>query len=160
LSDTGDLIISVRGDLVLSPNARAAGGSGSGGVLSFGTSEENVAVTFYTSTLNFEKPLSLKNQLTGETNYLSVQYSSSDGDNTNKTLTFDVQSGNRVLTLGGNVSTQGNLSVLGSYPLSIALSNPTSVVFPETGTLLTTDAAAPLTNKTIVVANNTVTTLP
>jgi hypothetical protein len=154
LSDTGDLIISVRGDLILSPNARAAGGSGSGGVLKFGTEQENVAITFFTSTLNFEKPLSLKNQLTGETNYLSVQYSSSDGDD--RTLTLDVQSGNRTLTLGGNISTQDNLSIIGAYPLSITLSDTTSVVFPETGTLLTDDAVATLTNKTISGSSNTI----
>lgn len=157
LSDTGDLIIAVRGDLILSPNARSAGGSGSGGVLSFGTSEENVAVTFYTSTLNFEKPLSLKNQLTGETNYLSVQYSSADGDNTNKTLTLDVQSGNRSLTLGGNLSLAGNLITSGSFPVTLTFTAATSVTFPETGVLVTTDATQTLTDKTIVVADNTVT---
>ena len=158
LSDTGDLIISVRGDLILSPNARAAGGSGSGGVLKFGTEQENVAITFFTSTLNFEKPLSLKNQLTGESNYLSVQYSSSDSDNTNKTLTLDVQSGNRSLSLAGNLSLANNLSTSGNYPVTMTFTAATSVTFPETGTLLTTDAAATLTNKTLVVANNTVTT--
>lgn len=165
LSDTGDLIVAVRGDLILLPNARSSGGSGSGGVLSFGTSEENVAVTFYTSTLNFEKPLSLKDQTTGGNKYLNIQYKSDPQDlapdtSANRTLTVDMQGGNRTLTLGGDLSTAGSLTTAGSYSATLTFTAATSVTFPETGLLLTSDSIATVTNKTIVVANNTVITIP
>ena len=52
LAEDGSLTIAVRDSLSLVPNARSAGGSGSGGVLNFGTSENGVAVTFYSSSLN------------------------------------------------------------------------------------------------------------
>jgi hypothetical protein len=162
LSDTGDLIIGVRGDLILLPNARSVGGSGSGGLLSFGTSEENVDVTFYSSTLNFESPIRLKDQATGGNKYLSVQYKSDTSGATdtaaNRILSVDMQGADRNLILGGNFSIQNAVSMLGNYPLTVTLTDTTSVTFPETGELLSTDGTQTVANKTLVVANNTVTT--
>lgn len=62
-----------------------------------------------------------------------------------------VNNGNRTITLGGNFSTAGN------FNLSLVLTGGTSVTLPTTGTLATLAGAETLTNKSINLANNTLT---
>jgi hypothetical protein len=163
LSDTGDLTIAVRGDLILLPNAASAGGSGNStpGTLHFGTSESNVNVTFYTSSLNFEKPLSLKDQAENGTKYLNVQYKSDTSgalDTTaDRTLSLDLQGSNRSIVLGGDIATAGSLTTSGSYSATFTFTAATSITFPVSGLLLTDDSIATLSNKTISGTSNTLT---
>lgn len=161
LSEDGSLTIAVRDSLSLVPNALSAGGSGQGGVLNFGTTENNVQVTFYSSTLTFESPLQLKDQASGGTKSLSLQYKSdADGSGTDtaadRTLSIDTRAGDRSLSLGGNVKTDGDLTVVGGFSVQLNFTAASNITFPVSGLLLTDDSTATLTNKTISGAQNSI----
>ena len=60
-----------------------------------------------------------------------------------------VNNGNKSITLGGNFNTSGN------FNLSLVLTAATSLTLPTTGTLATLAGSETLTNKTVNLANNT-----
>lgn len=65
-----------------------------------------------------------------------------------RTLTVTTGDTNRTLNMGGNIATQGDLSVLGAFALAFTISAGTSLTLPTTGTVATTanelsDFAAP-----------------
>ena len=62
-----------------------------------------------------------------------------------------VNNGNKTITLGGNFSTAGN------FNLSLVLTAGTSLTLPTTGTVATLAGTETLTNKTVNLANNTLT---
>lgn len=62
-----------------------------------------------------------------------------------------VNNGSRTITLGGNFATAGN------FNLSLVLTAGTSITLPTTGTLATLAGSETITNKTINLANNTLT---
>jgi hypothetical protein len=64
---------------------------------------------------------------------------------TNRTLTITPGDADRSITLGGNISTAGALTLSGAYSATFTFSGITSVTFPTTGTLATLGAAQTFT---------------
>ena len=161
LNEDGSLTINARDDITILPGSQAAGGS-STGTLFFGTTDEDVSVVFYSESVKFETGFKLKDQATGGDKYLNVRYKSDVSGATDtgadRTLSLDLAGGDRTINMAGNFSITGNVLFEGGFPVTFTSVGATSLELPETGTLVTTDAVATLTNKTIVVANNTVTT--
>lgn len=71
------------------------------------------------------------------------------GTNTaDRVLNFDVNDGDKTITLGGDFTTSG------AYNLTLTQTAATSVTLPTTGTLATLDGAESLTNKTEIALAN------
>ncbi len=74
---------------------------------------------------------------------------------TNKTLSININDNNRTLsmagnvTLGGVVSIANNFTTIGANPLTLTTTGTTNVTLPTSGTLVTTTASQTLTNKTL-----------
>jgi hypothetical protein len=78
---------------------------------------------------------------------------------TDKTLVFDVNDSNRILSLGGDISTAGAFNTVGAFDLTLTQTGATNVTLPTTGTLVTLVGSETLANKTIDASVNTITNL-
>jgi len=65
------------------------------------------------------------------------------------TLTITTGDADRTITLGGAITTTGDLIIVGDDSLTFTTGGATNVTLPTTGTLATLDGAETLTNKTI-----------
>lgn len=74
-----------------------------------------------------------------------------------RTLTFDVSNANRTIDLSGNLTLAADFITSGANSLTLTTTNTTNVTLPTTGTLATLAGSETLTNKTINLANNTIT---
>jgi len=161
LNEDGSLTINARDDITILPGSQAAGGS-STGTLFFGTTDEDVSVVFYSESVKFETGFKLKDQGALGDKYLNVRYKSdlfgSTDTGADRTLSLDMAGGDRSINLAGNFSIDGNFSIAGGFPVSFTAIGPTDLELPETGQLVTTDAVQTITEKTIVVSDNTITT--
>ncbi len=83
--------------------------------------------------------LGLRDQLTNEYD-LQVQSSSITSLTANRVLTLDVENVNRTLTLGGDITLDGDLRTAGDYGLLLNLSDSTNVNVPVSGTLMSYDS--------------------
>lgn len=66
----------------------------------------------------------------------------------NRTLTLNPGDANRAITLGGDISTAGSVTISGAFAATFVLASATNVTFPASGTLATTDASS-LTSGTL-----------
>lgn len=141
-------------NIILQPNDPDIGGSGSGGTVQFGTADQPLAtLQIYSSSIVSNGPLSTMDQATGGTNNLNLQYKSDVNgavDTTaDRTLSFDLEGGDRNIVLGGNLSIpDGDLTVSGAS-LSLTLGTAISWTLPSgngtSGQFLQTDGAGTLT---------------
>lgn len=69
------------------------------------------------------------------------------------TLNFDTKDGNRVLTLGGDLTITGAFETIGNDALQLTTTANTNVTLPTTGTLATLAGTESLSNKTMGVTN-------
>lgn len=154
LTDSTDTLnIRSQTDIQIEPESADIGGSGTGGTLTVGTANHSLsAMTVYASAFNLNSPLSLLDQAAGGTRSLLLRYKSDVNGavdtSASRTLSVDLEGGDRSLTLAGN------LSILGS---SITMTAPgvANLIVPTTGTLATLSGSETLTNKVIDAASNT-----
>jgi hypothetical protein len=70
-----------------------------------------------------------------------------------------INNGSNTITLGGNISTAGALTLSGAYSTTLTLTANTSVTLPTTGTLATLAGTEALSNKTITASSFSGTTV-
>lgn len=156
LNDSADTLhIRSQADITIEPESADIGGSGAGGTLTIGSADHSLAsVSFWADTVNFGVALGLADQAVGGTKSLLARYKSdlngSVDITANRTLSFDLEGGDRNLILGGD------LSILGGS-LSLTLPSSASLTLPTSGTLSTLAGTETLTNKTISGGSNTIT---
>jgi hypothetical protein len=153
LPDNTDTIrIRSRGPIALLPNNADIGGTGSGGLLTFGDPNQLAeTITLWGTAVQFPTGLYLKSL--SETNYLRLTYASGvitlDDEVGSQSVTINTQAGDRVLTLGSDLALVG-------FPLTLTTTGPSSVILPLAGTLATLTGTETLTGKTIDASANTI----
>lgn len=158
LVDTSDsLRIRSLSDINLEPNSADIGGSGSGGTVRIGIPGNDLdLLQVNASTVTFSTAVGLADQGTGGNKQLNISYDSTLSGSVdtaaNRSLSVDVDGGDRELILAANLSLLGSNLVLNTTA-------PSSVIFPVTGTLATLAGVETLTNKTINANNNTITNI-
>ena len=96
--------------------------------------------TLYNKTLSFPKLV--------DSGVASLTLASTSGTTADRTLTLDVNDGDRLLDLGGNVTIPADFIISGNHNLTLNLSGVTSLSLPTTGTLATLAGVETLSNKT------------
>lgn len=82
----------------------------------------------------------------------NVLFAANDTMSANRTLTLDLNDGNRALTLSGDLTTGGAFTTAGAYSTTLTSTAATNVTLPTTGTLATLAGAEALSNKTITAS--------
>jgi len=155
---TNDLNIRSETDIVIEPESADIGGSGVGGSVSVGTSSHDVTdFSVYATNPKFNNALALLDKATSGTRYLRLRYKSDVAGSldtvADRTLSIDLQAGDRTLVLGGDFRTESGGN---SYSLQADLVGNTEVEFPTTGRLATLAGVETLTNKSIDADDNTI----
>lgn len=133
------VVIRSKESLTFRPRDPSVGGSGVGGSITFGDPNQRASnFTVYADNTLFVKPIKLQSTTTSSTLELKTDVAS------NSSLNFSL-SGDRTITLDGNLSISADLSFIGTGVYTL----------PGTGTVVTTTTSQTLTNKTIDAANNT-----
>jgi len=153
MDNTESVIIRSKQDITLLPGDTAVGGSG-GASLTLGTQSTPIStLTINASTFEMNGNLRLGDKASGGTGKLTVQYKSDVSgfvDPTNRTLSVDVDGGNRSIVLAGNLHLSSGLTIAGGgYTVSV----------PDTGTLVLESSSQTLTGKTISALSNIITDL-
>lgn len=153
VDNTESVLIRSKQDITLLPGDPSVGGSG-GASLTLGTQATPLStLTVNAGTFEMNGDLRLGDKATGGSGKLTVQYKSDVSgsvDPTNRTLSVDVEGGNRNLVLGGNLVLSSGLTVAGGgYSISL----------PASGTVVLEAATQTLTGKTISALSNTITNL-
>lgn len=151
--DSSDTVnIRSKEDINILPHDASTGGSGTGGTVNIGSLSQLVTLNLFASVVNAPAGIRLKDEATSGTGYLKLRYKTdiSGGlDTTDRTLSFDMEGGDRQLLLAGNLSVlSGNLTITAQVGGS-------AVTMPSTGTLATLAGVEILTNKVIDAAANT-----
>ena len=152
VDSTNTLNLRSQTDIVIEPNSADLGGSGTLGSVGIGTANHKItALNVYATDLNLNGNFNLMDLATSSTGKLGLRYNSATSgskDDVARTLTLDVNEGNRQLVLAGNLSLLG-----GSLELNVPAG--TNAVYLPAGpvTLVGKDTVDTLTNKTINVAN-------
>lgn len=151
IATTGDTRIRSELDLTFTANDASVGGSGSGGNVTFGQAGNPLdSFRVYADVVDFST-FSLADRA-GGAGRLQLLYNSAAAspgpDSTPRSLTFDVQGGDRQLVLGGDLTTAGG-------SLTLNLSGASTLTAPTSGTLATLAGAEALTNKSMSGASNT-----
>jgi hypothetical protein len=76
-----------------------------------------------------------------------------------RALTWNLNDAARSVSLSGNISTSGDLTMSGAFALTLTVTGATNVTFPTTGTLATRAGAETLTTKTMDGGSNTFTNI-
>lgn len=151
---SGDVLIRSAENIQLVPKSADLGGLGRGGLVDIGSAAGQItAHRIYADVTQFEGTLRLLDLAPGGTFYLNLQFDSDGSATADRTLALNLGDGDRVLTLGADLTV-----ATGSVTLTAAsLLTGSSVTLPETGTLATLDGEETLTNKTVSGADNTLT---
>lgn len=128
-------------DIVLVPNSPDIGGTGSGGTVQFGRSGQPLSqFSVFTETFSTSS-ISLEDQTPGSTGSLLLKYESGEVHDLERILSLDLEGADRILKLGGDLSTTGGA-------LALTLQGDSNLTLPLTGTLATLEGAELLENKT------------
>lgn len=153
VDSTNDANVQGQQDLNLIPNAAALGGSGTGGTINLGQTDQGVDVVINGDLMTSE-PLQTLDQAVSGTKYLHLKYnttlSGSVDTTADRTLSIDLQGGDRGLILGGDLTTAATYSFSGTTG---------AYVLPGPGTLVSLTATQTLTNKSISADSNTLTNI-
>jgi hypothetical protein len=156
VDSTDTLNVRSQTDITIEPESGDIGGSGQGGVVGIGTSDHQLdSIALYADEVLLQGVLALKDQATSRTNNLLVRYKSDvsgSTDGLDRTLSIDVDGGDRNLVLGGDLSIQGG-------SLTLTVPSTASLILPVTGTLSTLAGSETLTNKSIDGLSNTLTNI-
>lgn len=148
LVDSSNLLnIRSQTDILIEPNSPDLEGSGVGGAVAIGSTDQPVgSLNIHADILNIDATLGLLDQASGGTKHLRLQYKSDlDGSAdtaADRSISIDVDGGDRNVLLGGD------LSLLGGN-LELLIPTTASVSVPQSGTLSTISGTETLTNKTI-----------
>jgi len=139
-------------DILLQPQDPDIGGSGSGGTINIGSaSQPALNINLNATNINLSSSLNFSDQGTGGTQNMSIAYDSTLNGAVDtaasRTLTFDLEGGNRNIILGGNLQTDADIVLSAASAATLTL--------PTSGTLATLAGAETLTNKTIDAGSNT-----
>lgn len=146
VDSTGRLNLRALSDIILEPESTDAGGSGSGGSVSIGSSGHELdTVSIYSAEINLSDPIGLLDQASSGTKYLRIRYKSdlsgSVDTSADRTLSVDLNGANRSLILGGDLSVlSNNLSL--TLPAALALTLPGG--YGIAGQILRTDGSGTL----------------
>lgn len=147
---TNELQIRSETDITIEPNSADIGGSGTGGSVSFGSTDHVLdSIAFNSAAVIFSVSPGFLDTASGGTGHLSLVYKSDlsgSVDLTDRNLRIDLNGADRNLILGGN------LSVLGA-DLSLTLTAPLALTLPvDYGTpdqVLSTDGLGGLSWQTV-----------
>lgn len=140
-------------DILIQPQDPDIGGSGSGGIINLGSTDQPAtAINLNATTITLSSGLGFSDQGTGGDKSLFIAYNSTlNGavDTTaNRTLSIDLDGADRQLILGGNLQTDNSLTFTSASAASLTL--------PLSGTLSTLAGSEALTNKVIDATANTI----
>lgn len=128
-------------DIVLVPNSPDVGGTGSGGSVQFGRAGQPLsAFSVFTETFSTSS-VSLEDQTSGSTGTLLLKYESGEVHDQERILSLDMEGSDRILKLGGDLSTSGG-------NLALTLQADSNLTLPSSGTLATLAGDELLENKT------------
>ena len=140
IESTETITFRAKTNIVLQPAAEDLNGVPNQGTISLGTANNKaLSLNFYpVSVATFHAPVKINNRLT-----------LTSSDTVDSTLTVNTGGSNRVLTLGGNLSTTGALTLQASGSVTATV---------PSGELVNTSSAQTISNKTIDASNNVVLT--
>jgi hypothetical protein len=142
IESTETITFRAKTNIVLQPAAEDLNGVPNQGTISVGTANNKaLSLDFYpVSVATFHAPVKINNRLT-----------LTSSDTVDSTLTVNTGGSNRVLTLGGNLSTSGAITLQAS-------GSSTVTVLPGEQTLVNTTSNQTISNKTIDASNTVVLT--
>lgn len=156
VDSTDTLQLRSRGDIQIAPESADLGGSGTGGTVTIGTTDQPIILSINATAFRLSSSLALFDQASGGSKYLQLQYKSDltgPVDTTsNRALSVDLEGSDRQIVLGGNLSIAGG-------NLALSLVGATSLSLPASGTVATLSGAETLINKSISASQNTITSL-
>ncbi len=140
IESTETITFRAKTNIVLQPAAEDLNGVPNQGTISLGTANNKaLSLDFHpVSVATFHAPVKINNRLT-----------LTSADTVDSTLTVNTGGSNRVLTLGGNLSTTGALTLQASGSVTATV---------PAGELVNTTSAQTISNKTIDASNNVVLT--
>lgn len=140
IESTETITFRAKTNIVLQPAAEDLNGVPNQGTISVGTANNKaLSLDFYpVSVATFHAPVKINSRLT-----------LTSADTVDSTLTVNTGGSNRVLTLGGNLSTSGAISLQSSGSVTATVLS---------GELVNTSSPQTISNKTIDVSNNVVLT--
>ena len=163
----GDTNIKSPEDILVEPHSADVGGSGAGGKITIGT-ERSVYSDWIDAIINAKTTklggkVGLRDQAGNSadplTKYLNIQYKSdlsgSKDTASDRTLSIDMEGGDRDIKLGGNVLLDSGLSIVGTGGLTLSIGGSSSLTLPLSGTIATLLGVETFQNKTIDANNNT-----
>jgi hypothetical protein len=140
IESTETITFRAKTNIVLQPAAEDLNGVPNQGTISVGTANNKaLSLDFYpVSVATFHAPVKINNRLT-----------LTSSDTVDSTLTVNTGGSNRVLTLGGNLSTSGAITLQASGSVTATV---------PAGELVNTNSAQTISNKTIDASNTVVLT--
>lgn len=164
-SGSFDTTITVATQTIAAPSVNIPNLAGTSGDFLISNASQNVLNKSVTnSTWSGGTVLGLTGLSVNDNGSNNLALASASGLTAGRTLSVNVNDANRTLSLAGNatfggvVSLANNFTTVGANPLTFTTTGTTSLTLPTSGTLVTTTASQTLTNKTLdtpVITNAT-----